>query len=221
MAKLHAGMLPGEACFLALEQTAGKGRRGKHWFAAAGENITMSAVFQPRVYKPFAYSAAIALGCYDFMKMAGAENISLKWPNDVYLDDRKAGGILIENIYRGDQWHRAVTGVGINLNQTVFPADARHAVSLQQATGRSYALIGEGRALYQCLVQRHAWAADRNAEDVLEEYNTKLYKKGHSVRLRKGNISFSTVIERVTVEGELVTRDALERRFQVGEVGFL
>lgn len=221
MAKLHAGMLPGEVCFLALEQTAGKGQRGRQWQAEAGKNITMSAVFQPRVYKPFAYSAAMALGCYDFIKDLGIEKVSLKWPNDVYLDDRKAGGILIENIYRGDQWDRAITGVGINLNQTAFTPHTANAISLRQITGRYYDVVQAGKALYQCLGRRHAWAEKQRAEAVLEEYNTKLYKQGCPVRLKKGNISFRTTIERVTVNGELVTRDALERRFRVGEVEFL
>lgn len=221
MAKLHAGMLTPQVCFLALSQTAGKGQRGKQWHAAAGANITMSAVFQPRVYKPFVYSAAMALACYDFMEARLLHNIRLKWPNDIYLDDRKAGGILIENIYRGGQWAYAVTGIGINLNQTDFPDPAHRAISLRQLTGCHYDIINEGKALYRCLLWRHRWATGLQPELVMEEYNTKLYKRGSTVRLRKGNISFDTVIERVTDNGELVTRDALERRFRVGEVEFL
>src|SRR5688572_17852040 len=71
MAKLHAGMVIPGTCFLALDQTAGKGQRGRSWVVNPGENITMSAVLQPFSYKPFLFSAAVALGCYDFTKGLG------------------------------------------------------------------------------------------------------------------------------------------------------
>ncbi len=58
------------------------------------------------------YSAAMALACYDFINGFGVGNVSIKWPNDIYIGDRKAAGILIENMMRGSDWQWAVVGTG-------------------------------------------------------------------------------------------------------------
>lgn len=222
MAKLHAGLLVHGSCLLALHQTAGKGQRGRHWVAKPGENITMTTVLQPASYKPFVYSAAIALGCYDFIKAFGIENLAVKWPNDIYIGDRKAAGILIENIYQGRQWEWAVVGVGVNLNQLDFPEEIAHkAGSVRQTTGQRHELVTSAKLLHQHLVLRHEWLRKVSSADVMQEYNALLYKRGEEVRVKEGAIVFNTVIDRVEQDGTLVTTDAIERNFSVGQVEFI
>jgi BirA family biotin operon repressor/biotin-[acetyl-CoA-carboxylase] ligase len=221
MAKLHARLLDHGTCLLALEQTAGKGQRGKQWTTRPGENITMSTVLQPPSYKPFVYSAAIALSCYDFIKALGADNVKVKWPNDIYIGDRKAAGILIENIYHADRWEWAVAGTGINLNQEEFPPELSRAISVKQATGLSYDLTVSGRLLHKCIRSRHEWVKSVSSVEVMDEYNAMLYKRGEKLRLKHGSIVFDTVIDRVEEDGSLISNDVIERRFVVGEVEFL
>lgn len=221
MAKLHAGMLEPGTCFLAIEQTAGKGQRGRQWQVTPGENITMSAVLQPFSYKPFLFSAAIALGCYDFIKGLGAENVSVKWPNDIYIGDRKAAGILIENIMKGGRWEWAVVGVGVNLNQEEFEAGLSKAVSLKMATGRVFNLAESGKKLHKAIMARIEWLKGVAGEPVMKEYNSLLYRRGLQVRLKQGAVVFNSVIKEVTDDGMLVTTDALERSFAVGDVEFV
>ncbi len=84
MAKLHARMVSAGTCFQAVEQTAGKGQRGKDWIVKPGENITMSVAVQPSLYMPFIYSAAAALACFDFIKNLVNDEVYIKWPNDIY-----------------------------------------------------------------------------------------------------------------------------------------
>ncbi|MBO9571440.1 MAG: biotin--[acetyl-CoA-carboxylase] ligase [Chitinophagaceae bacterium] len=221
MAKLHAGMVAGGTCFMALEQTAGKGQRGRTWIVEPGVNITMTTVLQPPVYERFLYSAVMALACYDFIKGFGINEVSVKWPNDIYIGDRKAAGILIENIQQGTHWQWAVAGTGINLNQLEFPADLSRAISVAQATGRQHDLISSARILHLHILRRNEWAKVASAAEIMNEYNTVLYRRNESVRLKKDAAVFSTVIKEVTASGELITYDTMERRFTVGEVEFI
>ncbi len=158
MGKVHAGKASHGTIFFAHEQLAGKGQRGRTWISSPGDNIMMSTVLEP-VFLPitqqFSLSVAIALACHDFYsRHAGAEETRIKWPNDLYWRDRKAGGILIENSFRGDQWLFAVAGTGININQVQFPDDLRNPVSLRQITGRSFSAVDLARELGDCLERR-------------------------------------------------------------------
>lgn len=222
MAKLHAGILEHGTCLMALVQTAGKGQRGKKWVARPGENITMTTVLQPPSYKPFTYSAAIALACYDFIKAFGIENVAIKWPNDIYIGDRKAAGILVENIFQGGVWQWAIAGTGINLNQEEFPSEiAQKAGSIKLATGKDYEVGVSAKQLHKHIISRHEWVKTFSSVEVMQEYNAKLYKRGEELRLKNGPIVFSTVIDRVEEDGTMITKDAVERRFAVGEIEFL
>lgn len=232
MAKLHADLLAPGSAIIALEQTAGKGQRGKEWTAAPGKNITMSTVFSPSaslspeaVAKintfPFLLSASMALSCYDFIKAFNIDELSIKWPNDLYIGDRKAAGILIENSYRGTTIDWSVVGTGINLNQTGF-ADLQHkAISIAAATGNTYPLLASARKLHVLLNNRFNDINDHSPEQIMNEYNRRLYRRGDQVKLKKGNIVFASTVISVSADGELITRDNMERRFKVGEIEFV
>lgn len=223
MAQVKAGLaVPGTA-YLALEQTAGKGQRGRSWQAAAGENIMMSRVIDPSplpLTAQFGLSAAIALGCYDFFKKyAGAEDCRIKWPNDLYWQDRKAGGILIENLLSaGGEWKTAIAGVGININQKAFPETAAGAVSLLQVTGKQHDIYVLAAELYQAQDYWLELLKTKGAGTVLEAYNRILYKKGEKVKLRKEGQVFETRVTGVNLKGQLITTDPVEQCWDHGMV---
>lgn len=232
MGKVHAGKASHGTIFFAHEQSAGKGQRGRIWISSPGDNIMMSTVLEPvflSITQQFSLSVAVALACHDlFSRHAGAEETRIKWPNDLYWRDRKAGGILIENSFRGDQWLFAVAGTGININQVQFPGDLRNPVSLRQITGRSFSAVDLARELGDCLERRFEQLRSETAlsaphslttsGSLLEEYNDRLYLRGKSTRLKKDQAVFETRIQSVSPAGELVTLDSLERRFIFGEV---
>jgi BirA family transcriptional regulator, biotin operon repressor / biotin---[acetyl-CoA-carboxylase] ligase len=245
MEQAHTGKASHGAIFFAHRQWAGKGQRGRSWASNPGENILLSVLLEPvflPVTRQFPLNAAIALACHDFFSShAGPESTRIKWPNDLYWRDRKAGGILIENSFRGDRWQFAIAGIGININQVEFSGDLRNPVSLRQITGRSWDAAALGKELGDCLEKRFE---QLRAESVpatpatpdpksyrnsnggspalplsqLEEYNTRLYRLGTKTRLKKDSAVFETLIEGVSPLGELLTRDTLERRFAFGEV---
>lgn len=222
MALAAAGKAGHGTLVFAHDQWAGKGQRGRSWDSTPGENIILSAVLEPLAVAPsaaFGLSMAAAMACYDlFSAHAGTDPTAVKWPNDLYWNDRKAGGILIENQLQGDRWLYAIVGIGININQVEFPPTARNPVSLRQITGHRYDAVALARELGRCLERWYAKLEVHGASGLTEAYNAVLYRRGQEVRLRKDNAVFSTRVERVSVHGQLLTRDVLERSFNFGEV---
>jgi BirA family biotin operon repressor/biotin-[acetyl-CoA-carboxylase] ligase len=237
MDRVHAGSASHGTIFFAHEQWAGKGQRGRAWTSQPGENVVMSVVLEPAflpIARQFELSAVIALACHDLLsRLVTHSELAIKWPNDLYWRDRKAGGILIENVFRGDAWPYAIAGIGINLNQTLFPETLRNPVSLKQITGRTFDAVKIAGELGGDLERRfEQLRASLNADDaarklkvgepkVLADYNSRLYKRGRTVLLKKGDQLFETRIHHVTEKGELVTQDSCERIFRFGEVEWL
>jgi BirA family biotin operon repressor/biotin-[acetyl-CoA-carboxylase] ligase len=222
MAQATEGRASHGTLFFAYDQWAGKGQRGRSWTSTPGENIVLSAVLEPLALQPaqaFSLSVCVALACHDlFSRYAGPESTSIKWPNDLYWNDRKAGGILIENHFQGDRWPLAIVGMGININQVDFAPTARNPVSLRQITGRSFQAAELARELGTCLDLRYSALVEKDAATQLTEYNSKLYRHKQTIRLKKDNAVFETVVQGVSARGQLLTRDVMDREFSFGEV---
>ncbi len=219
MAAIHAGMAKHGMAWFAKEQTAGKGQREKSWTTEKGKNIAMSLVLQPEVLQiinQFHLSAAVALSCFEFVKTYAGEETKIKWPNDLFWRDRKAGGILIENVLQGKKWKWAVVGIGINVNQTRFDKLLVNPVSLKQITGKDFDNIELAKELQSLLLKN--LAGINTAGTIIEQYNEHLYKRNKPVIFKKDGVRFETVIKEVSLLGRLITVDAVERKFDFGEV---
>lgn len=222
MHQLQAGMATHGITWFAREQTAGKGQRGKSWLTSANQNIVLSTVIMPRLpaARQFWLSATVALACYDFYKNYAGDETRIKWPNDLYWRDRKAGGILIENVFRGADWLYAVVGIGININQVQFDPSLPNPVSLKQITGKAFDAVELARELCQALELRYQSLMKSGIHAILEAYQKVLYKLHEPVTLKKGSILFETTIRGVSDSGRLLTKDVMEREFDFGEVEF-
>jgi len=220
---LQAGLAGHGSAFFTANQTAGKGQRGRTWLAEPGSSIAVSVIvdtgFLP-LADPFPLSIMAALACTDFFSFYAGEETSIKWPNDLYWRDRKAGGILIENLIRGQQWVGAVVGMGINLNQERFPADLKNPVSLKQITGRSFDASDMAKVLCTHLEKRYQELRNGAKEVQWEMYNRRLFKKGASVKLKNGPIAFEAVITGVSRSGELEVSGAPKEQYTFGEVSW-
>jgi len=147
MEQIHAQKALSGSVYQTDFQTNGKGQHGRIWESHRGENLLCTYVLELNALKQgknwvpseqLGLSAAVALGAQAFfMKFAGEET-KIKKPNDLYWRDRKAGGILIENIVRGTDWTWTVIGIGLNINQTQFSNEAGNPVSLKQITGKDW-----------------------------------------------------------------------------------
>lgn len=224
MAKVHEGLATHGMAWFTHLQLAGKGQRGKTWKSEAGQNILMSIVIKPTLIfrvKPFYLSAFTALVCQQFLQELTGQPIAIKWPNDLYWNDRKAGGILIENIFSGSEWSWAVIGIGININQGSFGHGAHKAVSVAEITNATHSPLELARKLFESLRQQFDLATEANIKDLIERYNAVLYKKGEKVKLRKNFASFNTRIVKVNETGQLITQDTIERQFNFGGVEWI
>ncbi len=109
-------------------QTAGRGQRGNNWEALPGQNITTSFILKPTFLtatEQFNLNIAVSLAVYEFLSpliIRGRviETLKVKWPNDIYVGDKKLGGILIENTLSGSQIAYSIIGIGLNINQLEF-----------------------------------------------------------------------------------------------------
>lgn len=233
MALVHGDNLPdgqGEAqhgmAIFSHEQTAGKGQRGKNWLSEKDANIALSILLNPfplSIPGQFKLSVCIAVSVWDlFSKYAGDET-RIKWPNDLYWSDRKAGGILIENVIQSSQsgvgsWQWAVIGIGININQTVFDHDLPNPVSLKQITGKSYDPVELAKELCSIIEKNYQTLITGNFETLFNKYLTHFHKKDEKIKLKKGNRVFETTIKGVSETGQLITQHSIEERFEFGEV---
>lgn len=113
-------------------QTSGRGQKGNSWESVVGKNLTFSILIRPVLLKAkdqFLVSQIVALGIVNFLKDFGL-TAKIKWPNDIYIDDRKICGILIEHYLSGANLSASIIGIGLNLNQREFASDAPNPTSL-------------------------------------------------------------------------------------------
>lgn len=206
MGRIQAGLAQHGEAWFTYEQTAGKGQRNKQWITNAGENILLSVVLQPftlTVSQQFLLSASMALACHDFYKNYAGDETSIKWPNDLYWRDRKAGGILIENNFHGPLWTFAVAGMGININQVRFDPSLPNPVSLKQITGRDFDVVQLARELCTYIENRFQRLQELSPETILKDYEAVMYKRGTNVRFRKNGKEFIALVEGVAPSGHL------------------
>ena len=158
-------------------QSAGKGYSGNEWESEDGKNLLISIVLYPYFIKPedqFIISMTISLGICDFLERF-IPICSIKWPNDIYVNNDKIAGILIESSVIGESIKSTVAGIGLNINQERFLGPAPNPISLRILTGINY-------DLNECLIQlgssldcryKHLIAGD--SSQIKKEYVSKLY----------------------------------------------
>ncbi len=122
------------------EQISGRGQRENSWESDSNKNILLSFVVYPdfiEADRQFILSKAISLALSDFISQY-TDNVSVKWPNDIFVDNKKIAGVLIENSIKGSEISNSIIGIGININQHNFSNNLPNPVSLSTLTGKTY-----------------------------------------------------------------------------------
>jgi len=158
----------------AREQTAGRGQGTHTWFSTPGENLTFSILYRFGAVGTLAASDALlitqvtTLALRDYLLGHGVQ-ARIKWPNDIWVEDRKICGILIENILEGGLVRESIVGIGLNVNETGWPAELPNPVSLRELTGRRYSPEEELLALHKEIRRRFGMLASPDGRKSLQE----------------------------------------------------
>ncbi len=209
---------------VAVEQTAGKGRRGRHWDSPGGDGIWMSLLLRPDFAPECASMLTLvaAMAVRDGIHRVTGLDCKIKWPNDLVLEGRKAVGILTEMSTEADYIRYVVIGIGINVGAKEFPEEIR-------ATATSLALHMEGpvkRAQLVCAVMESfekyygIFKETLDLSKLREEYNQELVNLGKEVRVMVPGQEYNGVARGINGTGELLveTRDGAVRQVVSGEV---
>lgn len=163
-------------------QSEGRGQKGTSWESAKGSNLTFSLLLKPEMIKAdnqFIISQIAAVGVYEYLRSKGVE-AKIKWPNDIYIGDKKIAGILIENSIEGDSLSESIVGIGFNLNQDKFESNAPNPISLKQITGETYDLKEEMEKLafflYDLYIPFKNFSWGSISEKISTMYHRNLYR---------------------------------------------
>ena len=207
-------------------QSAGRGQRGHSWLCPEGLNVTYSAILEPTFLpatEQFLFTEVAALSVVDTLGEYGIE-ARIKWTNDIYVDDRKCAGMLIEHDLRGANLARSIAGIGVNINQTEFDPSLPNPTSMALASGRTFDRRKVLERLVDRLMARYAQLEAGERETLQRDYHERMYRLGtcHPFRLADGSIVRATV-EGVRPTGELQLRhdDGTLHEYLFRQVEFL
>lgn len=209
---------------VARNQTAGKGQRGNTWLSEPGQNCLFSMILNP-VHIPannqFILSQAISVAMHTMLSQY-CSNVWIKWPNDIYVGNKKIAGILIENILLGTNISKSVIGIGFNCNQTVFDTSLPNPTSLALETNVTYdCLLIIQHIVAQC--KQAYQEISRNRLHVEQLYHNALYKKDTIATFIDANGTFEGTILGVETSGRLLIQDSNSqiRSYNFKEIEFV
>lgn len=206
-------------------QTAGVGQYGAKWQSEPNTNLTFSTLLIPKnltIERAFILNMLVPLAVVKVLK---AQNIAaeIKWPNDIIIERKKVGGILIENILQGQQIVKSVIGIGLNVNQRDFSGLPK-ASSLANITGRVFKVKKLLKEVMNALEEMLEEVSATSFEQVYEEYQEYLFQRGKVSAFRpKTGKDFMGIIRGVAPNGALIVATETEeiKQFQLKEVELL
>lgn len=206
-------------------QTAGRGQYGNSWESEKGKNLLISFVVRPLeldIHQQFYLSMAIAIAIAESISKY-ISIVKIKWPNDIYINNNKIAGILIENTLRGSIIYDTIIGLGLNINQTKFISDAPNPISMKQITNTEYDIqtIADEILLkiqqYMLLVDNKKW------KEIKQKYMSLLYQYDNCFHTFCTDTNkFEAKINDILPDGRLVLidKDQNKQYFYFKEVKF-
>ena len=201
-------------------QTAGKGCGSNAWESERGKNLTFSMLIHPdgiAAREQFRITEVVSVALCRTLQPYIYNKVEIKWPNDIYVGDRKLCGILIENRLQGNVIVDCIIGIGLNVNQRVFLSDAPNPVSMYQLTGQET----DREALLADFLQTfdQEWQSKANGS----EYRERLYRKGKDGLYEAKTGRFVAKLTDVLPDGRLllVDEEGKEHTYAFKEVSFI
>ena len=190
-------------------QKKGRGHINNIWESKKDENLIFSFILFPeflQIEKQFLLSKFVSLAIVDFLK-SYTKKVKIKWPNDIYINDKKICGILIENSIIEDKISNSVIGIGLNINQTEFNKNIPNPTSLKLITGKNYKIETCLNELINFLNIRYQQLTKGKFDIINENYINNLYKFSVIHIFKKGNKKFKAKIVGISETGQLIIED--------------
>ncbi|SNT02607.1 BirA family transcriptional regulator, biotin operon repressor / biotin-[acetyl-CoA-carboxylase] ligase [Ekhidna lutea] len=204
-------------------QLKGRGQRGNVWFDELGKNVLMSILLRPKFLSPtkqFYLNLITGLAIVDVLGEVLEGKVELKWPNDVYVNDRKIAGILIESNLRGTSLESAVIGIGLNVNQSGF--NMHGATSLSLESGKHHDRFKLMELVVAQLEKWYLKLKGSNYEVILESYHDLLMWRGELHAFKGVAGTFKGEIVGINQHGNLaINVDGKLQYFGLKEVEFI
>ena len=205
-------------------QTNGKGQRGSQWDSQPFKSLTFSVLLKPSFLSPihaFDLSICVALALSDSLNKLRS-GFKIKWPNDIYFEDKKIAGVLIENQMNRFVYQNAVVGIGLNVNQLHFD-DLSNAISLKQIIGLEFPVEKLMEHICESLEARYLMLRSGHFKDLKKAYMSNLYGlnqlQSFMVDNKKLNGKIINVLRNGFLQIELI--DGEIRDYDIKEIKFL
>lgn len=210
---------------LAYYQKKGRGQTGNNWISERGKNLLMSFILFPKFLtasQQFYISKITSISILHLLNKI-VSSVSIKWPNDIYVNNKKIAGILIENTVTGNFLDSSVLGVGINVNQLNFASDIPNPVSLIQITGGQYDIINLAESLMSYIEYWYAKLKKHYLDEIDDFYINNLYKKDDWLLFKNNDKIFEARISDIDKYGQLILEDknGIKQKFMFKEVEYI
>lgn len=207
---------------MADHQTAGRGQQGSKWLAPAKKNLTLSFFLKTDfvlAIDQFNLNKAVSLAVYDCLTHFLTEDCKIKWPNDIYVGNKKIAGILIENRVRGKRLKDSIIGIGLNVNQNDF-YNVNHATSMFEVMNNE--MNREKVLEVLCVALEERYLQLKGCKNFDKEYLINLFRFNIPSLFKCNEDLFEGKIIDVDDTGRLVIESGgTKRSFNIKEVSFV
>ena len=201
------------------EQYQGRGQRGNSWQSERGKSLTFSVLLYPKidVNQQFSFNKCISLAVCQALRRYRIDSF-IKWPNDIFVHDKKVAGILIENSIQHKIMTKTVVGIGINVNNEQF--DLSTAISLKMVTSKVLNISDLLGVLCE-EIEKHYLLLKSSRKLISQKYNEHLYKLNSPSQFIKNGKSICGIIKEVDDSGRMVVEmNGVLNRYSMGELRF-
>jgi BirA family biotin operon repressor/biotin-[acetyl-CoA-carboxylase] ligase len=204
-ATLISGNSPEGTVVITREQTAGRGQRANSWVSEAGKNLTCTYLLRPkflRISDQFILNKAIALATAKAIQQFVINyEVRIKWPNDIFLQNKKVAGILLETSLQGGHIVSCLAGIGINVNQQQFQAESGNPISLSEVLETELKLDDVLNKLSENMEVLYLQLKAGKFQNIDSSYNSLLWKKDEKHTFYSDGISFTAEVKYVDEQG--------------------
>lgn len=198
--------VPDGTVIMAESQVAGRGQQQNKWYSTVGESLTFSVLLKPDfipLSQQFCITQLVSISVYETLLPLVGDTLKIKWPNDIYIGNRKLGGILIENQVQGSTIKSAVIGIGLNINQTHFPDWVPNPISLRQILQTDYDLKALMFEICGHIEQWYIKLKQGNLSQLNDAYLRALYKLKISGNFKVQDTVIEGILIGVSADGLL------------------